>query len=239
MADRELGIIEEARVTLNDTQKQRWSDKRLMKLLNDAQQELCREVPLIVEKITINAYSGAEEYELPEDAVKILTARCNGHVVPTTSMEEMDNFNPDWEDDYGFDFTALVVNNLSHRVIRPYPKLSREITSLELTVRYSAKPDSLGWDETTNDSINELAIADTWDFALTQYVISKAFIDYGDTSSLSRAQVAQGLYTDVFNKAKKEAKKSFSKRAVTTNYRAKVVPSRYRGDEYGSSCSRH
>ena len=238
MAQRELDLIAEARITLNDVNKHRWEDKRLMKLLCDAQQEFCRMVPLIVRKTTINTSYGQEEYRLPEDAIKILTARAGGHSLTKTSMEEMDFENPEWEDLTSSSYTHLIVNNLSQQVVRPYPKLSEGAPTVESTIkiRYSAKPDLLGWDEDNQDSENELEVSDIWDYALVQYVISKAFIDYGDESSLSRAQVAQGLYMSVMKDAQRKAKKGFSKRVITTGYQGRTaVTYNTNGVRYGRS----
>lgn len=234
MAQRELNIITEARVTLNDNTKDRWSDKRLLKLLDDAQQEICREIPLITKKVTINTAPGQETYGLPNGAIKTLTARSDGKTIEIISMEELDHNNPEWEEATGNQYTNLVVNNLSQHIIRPYPLLSEG--SKAIKIRYSALPISLGYAD--DNTVEELTISNMWDYALTQYVISKAFIDYGDESSLSRSQVAQGLYLAVVDKAAKLSRKSFSKRVITTGYQGRVATTN-RGEYYGSSNSRY
>ena len=244
MPKREIDIIDEARVTLNDVDKHRWTDKRLLKLLDDGQQEICREIPLITKKVTINTVPGQEEYRLPNGAIKVLTARSGGRSIDPVSMEELDHNNPEWEEAYGNQYTALVVNNLSQHIVRPYPLMSIEYTgvNLDIKIRYSAKPILLGYSEPVEpnlpDTEEELVISDMWDIALIQYVIAKAFIDYGDESSLSRAQVASGLYLDVVVRAQKLSRKSFSKRTVTTPFQGKVARTSL-GGYYGSSNSRY
>lgn len=239
---REQDIVNEARITLNDVDKQRWADKRLLKLLDDAQQEICREVHLISQTVTINTSSGQAEYKLPRDCIKVLTVRSGGRSVATASMEELDRDNPEWEDVVSNQYTHLVVNNLTQLTIRPFPLMSPDYVGVntQIKVRYSAKPVVLGYvevedeDDTTKE---ELTISSTWDYALTQYIISKAFIDYGDESSLSRAQVAGTLYLDIMTTASDLARRSFSRRQVTTSYQGRVSNT-YRGDNYGSSSCR-
>ena len=235
MAEREQGIVAEARITLNDVEKHRWTDERLFKLLDDAQQEVCRNVPLIAKKVTINTSIGTDEYRLPTDCLKVLTARSGGLSISTISMEELDHNNPGWEDTVGSQYTHLVVNNLSQQTIRPYPLMATGYTgmNLDIKIRYSAKPINLGFE--IDDSMEELAISDTWDYGLTQYIISKAFIDYGDESSLSRAQIADSLYNGIIGKARQDSRKSFSKRVVTTGYQGRVA----RGEYYGSGNCRY
>ena len=238
MGQRELNIINEARITLNDTAKHRWTDERLMKLLCNGQQEFCREVPIIVHKIDLMTGSGQEEYSLPDEAIKVLSARASGRALDLVSFEEMDYFNPEWEDAVSGTYTHLVVNNLSQHVIRPYPKLAEGSSpdNAKITIRYSAKPALLGWDEEKKDSKNSLEIADMWDYALQQYVISKAFIDYGDESSLSRSQVAQNGFYAILADAKRKSKKGFSKRVVTTGYQARTAISKSSSKGYLNEC---
>lgn len=244
MGIREQDIIAEARITLNDSGKQRWTDKRLFKLLDDGQQEICREIPLITKKVILNTSAGQEEYKLPDACIKVLTASSAGRSIQIASMEELDRDNPTWEEVRGSQYSHLVVNNLSQLMIRPYPLMAEDYTGVNLTIklRYSAKPISLGYVDNKLDSLKEadvkeeLTISDTWDIGLIQYIIAKAFIDYGDESSLSRAQVASSLYLDVVSKASKLSKKSFSKRIITTGYQGRVANT---GGQYGSGSRRY
>ena len=242
MGLREQDIISEARITLNDINKQTWTDKRLFKLLDNAQQEICREIPLITRKVTLNTFPGQEEYRLPSDCIKVLTARSGGRSLTTISMEELDRNNPEWEDVTSSQYSNLVVNNLTQHVVRPYPLMTEgyEGINLAIKLRCSAKPILLGYveTETTTDTEEELVIEEMWDYALTQYVISKAFIDYGDASALSRAEVANALFLAVVGKAAKLSKKSFSKRVITTGYQGRVANTN-NGEDYGRSNIRY
>ena len=250
MAERELDIIAQARITLNDTNENnfRWTTTRLMQLLQEGQEDLCRNAPMIVRKYNITTVAGKAEYTLPNDCVKILHASSytnDGSSMPTKTMtplkissyDEIERDNPTWESDYSSDFSHLIVNALSQNEIRTYPILAQDVAySKIINTRYQATPVPLGWEE--DDSIEELEVNSMWDFGLKQYIIAMAFLDYGDEASTTRASTATALYNKVVVKAKKLAKKGFGKRVVTTGYQAKV--SNYReGINYGYRNSRH
>lgn len=233
MGIRELKIINDARITLNDVnpKTRRWTDLRLMSLLNDGQNEMCRQIPLIARKANIQTSSGMEEYSLPQDAVKLITASSNGMALTITSYDEIERDRPGWEEDKGSSYSALIVNALSQKIFRPYPLLSDDSMSQPIKIRYSAMPVQLGYvppltDNLIGDSLEELSIDSMWDFGLKQYVISMAFIDYGDESSLSRSQVALGLYNKELARGIKLSRKSFSKRSITTGYQGRVSNTR-------------
>jgi len=245
MADRELKILAKARITLNDLNdaNPRWSNERLMELLSDGQDDMCKSIPMISKKAIINTVSGQEEYNLPNGSVKLLSANAVGLPLTITSYDEIERDYPEWEDLRASAFTNIVVNALSQNVIRPYPALAENTTSIPIKVRYQAMPVVLGWVAPTEqqdigDSEEELTINDMWDFALRQYVIGMAFLDYGDEASISRSQVALSLYNKEFARAKKLASKSFAKRVRTTGFQAKVANSRYLGGQCGSSNNR-
>jgi len=236
MAERESSIVADARTTLNDenTLGLRWTDKRLYQLLDDAQQDMCRELPLVALKTTINTVVGQEEYQMPQDSVEVLTARASGKTLTITSMEELDRDNDEWEEKTSSSFTHIVVNRLSQNTIRPYPLLVEGSSETVIKLRYSALPVDLGWNETTEVILEELTVDSMWDFALKQYIISMAFLDYGDEGSTSRAATAKSFYDKEIANARKLSKSSFSKRVRTTAYQARVAPTRTVRRQYGS-----
>jgi len=249
MAERELDIIAQARITLNDTNENnfRWTTARLMQLLSDGQDDMCENAPMIVRKFNVTTIPGKAEYMLPDDCVKLLHASSyidDGSALPTKTVEplkissydEIERDNPSWESDYSSSFTHLIVNALSQNSIRTYPILASDVAYTKvIKTRYQATPVALGWEN--EDSIEELEISSMWDFGLTQYIIGMAFLDYGDEASTTRANTALALYNKVVVKAKKLAKKGFGKRVVTTGYQARVYNYR-EGINYGYRNSR-
>ncbi len=236
MAQRELSILADARVILNDTSDSpRWSTERLMGFLDDAQNTMCKDIPLITKSYTLNTVAGQAEYSLPYGTVKLLRASSEGTPLNLVSYEDIEDIDPGWEDNTSSSFSAIIVSALSQQKIRPYPLISE---SKPIKMRYHSRPVGLGWDSTTEDCVEELTIEDMWDSGLKQYVVAQAFLDYGDESSNSRANTALGLFEANFTRALKLSKKSFAKRVVTTKYQAKVASSLNRGDRYGSGSCR-
>ena len=227
MSTRITRIITEARVILNDTNRGRWTDRRLVALISTGQREICRKLPLLTKTATINVFSGQELYDLPYNAVTLLTARSSTRSLSMVTMEAMDDINFDWEDEIGASIDAIVVNNLSQKQIRPYPLISADATTQALKIRYSYLPESINYDADNSTVVDivvdtDLEIEEMWDEAIIQYVVGKAFIDYGDTSALSRAQVALGEFASIMKEASTKSKRSFSKRKLTTGYNNKI-----------------
>jgi len=225
MSERINDILKEVRVVLNDVSKHRWTDERLVTLISKGQQELCRKVPLLTNNTTTTVYPGLEKLQLPGNCVKLLTARSEAGSLPMVTMEEVDDMDPDWEESVGANIIALIVNNLSQRDVRPYPLLADGAQTQLIKFRYSILPPKISLVSSTGDIVvdNDLQVDSMWDEAITQYVIGKAFIDYGDTTSLSRAQVALGEYTAYLTEASRRSKSSFSKKKRTTGYNNKVA----------------
>jgi len=237
MAERELGIILKARTTLNDVgATPRWTTQRLMELLSEGQDAMCRDIPLISYKAMINTVGGQEEYNLPSDAVRLLHASNAGVPVVILSYDEIEHVDGEWETATGHAVTNIIVNALSQQVIRPYPLTE---TTEQIKVRYHARPIELGWDEDSDDSMEELTISDMWDEGLKQYIIGQAFLDYGDDASTTRAGTALAMYQKVYDRAMKLSKKSFAKRVITTKFQGRVASSINIGGRYGYRNSRH
>jgi len=235
MGTREAIIIGKARVTLNDVNEDnpRWSDERLYGLLDEAQEVFCKDIPLVRNNVVITTVGGQADYRLPEDCVKLLTAKSNGIPLDIISYDEIERDNPSWEDTTSSAFSHVVTNSLSQQIIRPYPLVDN---SIQVKCNYQALPVKLGWDVIDKRIVEALTMNGMWDLGLRQYIISQAFLDYGDESSIQRSLTALGLFTKEFNRAEKLARKSFSKRSPTTAYQARVTP---QGENYGRRSSRY
>jgi len=228
---REMGIINSARVTLNDIKVNPiYTTQRLMRILNDAQQTMCKAVPLLTENKIFNLVGGMKTYRLPDNSVKLLTANYDEVAIPIMSYEDIESIDRGWSNNVGSSVTSVLVDALNQQEIRPYPLTSG---NHPLNVKYQALPIDLGWDETVNSNIETLRIASMWDEAMTNYIIFKALIDYGDADSAVRADTIRREFELALVKAMKLSKKSFAKRVLTTKYQASVK-SNNRGDRYGS-----
>lgn len=129
-------LILKIRDTLGDSDGDRWSDTRIIRAINDAQDDICRKVNLLRAKSSINILGGVSQYELPDDSLLLTRVTLEGVTIPFKSVEEMDAIDENWEAAQGDEIKAIVYNELNRGVIRVYP-----IPTLDIPTDPSAVPD--------------------------------------------------------------------------------------------------
>lgn len=116
-------IILKSRDTLADPSGQRWSTERLLRLVDEAQRDICRQTKILKGKATINIIPGQYLYALPVDCLALDRVVFNSSKLPILSHDEMDNMLPTWEDDIvdTLRIDYIVYDKLAQRQIRIYP----------------------------------------------------------------------------------------------------------------------
>lgn len=125
-------IISRARDTLADPNGDRWTDKRLIRLIDEAQKDICRRAKLLRTKADIGIFSGQGTYKLPEDMLLLDRVLYKGEVLPFKSHLELDSTLGDWEDILGKP-EYLVYDKQSRKDIKLYPIPN------EASIKYSFK----------------------------------------------------------------------------------------------------
>ena len=115
---RSQNIIDEARLTLADTDKTRWSDQRLLALLNTAQNEIATKCQLIKRTVILPVFKGQATYVLPDDIIWLERAYYNGQPLRMLDYKSVDNFNRDRE---GVP-SAIIFNKHPQNQVVLYPK---------------------------------------------------------------------------------------------------------------------
>jgi len=104
MATRIETIIKNARYTLADQAKDRYSDERLLTLVDEAHKDFARQTKLLKGEVEIPIFSGQTEYDLPLDVYQILRCSSESFVLPMTSFDDMDEFaRRQWTQQSGFE----------------------------------------------------------------------------------------------------------------------------------------
>lgn len=85
-------ILKNARYSLADPAKERYSDERLLALLDEAHKDFAKETKLLKAELEIPIFAGQVLYSLPDDVYQILRCSCDNLVLPMTSFDEMDQF---------------------------------------------------------------------------------------------------------------------------------------------------
>lgn len=111
-------IIVNARRTLADPQKQRWSDKTLLCYLNEGLVDFCSRTRILRKKATITLTSHEALFDLPKDCWQVLRVSYKNRVLPIVTREELDtkplpNYlaawrpGPNWADNSGKPLAVL------------------------------------------------------------------------------------------------------------------------------------
>ena len=130
MANRVSNIITRARDTLSDPSAQRWTDARLLRILDEGQKQIVLTAQLLRKKSTLPLLMGIANYSVPSDCYKILRVLVDGGVVPINSHEEMDDFadrdvvrtvSENWEEYVSSPVTRIVFDKLNTGKFKVYP----------------------------------------------------------------------------------------------------------------------
>lgn len=149
MATRIENILLRARDTLADPNSERWSDARLLRILDEGHKDLCRQTKILKGIYEFMPVVGEHTYPLPDNVWLILRAAFNNAEIALVSYDHMDeqakkrrlSTSPNdsrerghgyssaidyvgtnrWELDEGSQITALVYDNRNLNEIRVYP----------------------------------------------------------------------------------------------------------------------
>lgn len=114
-------IIVKVRDTLADTSGDRWSDDRLLRLIDDAQKDICRHGKLLRTKADIDIFSLEAIAPLPDDLLLLDRVLYQGEILPLVSHLYMDNLSDNWEADISNKITKIIFDKQSRHSIKLYP----------------------------------------------------------------------------------------------------------------------
>lgn len=144
MTTRVADIITRARDTLADPKKERWSDDRLLRLLDEAQKDFARQTSLLKGYTNIPLIPFTATYSLPEDCWRITRAHYAERHLRLVSHEAMDELDQDWYTRQGSTVEALVFDQRNDSVIRCYPIPDDSSVAYNYTFEQSDTPEYAG-----------------------------------------------------------------------------------------------
>ncbi len=118
-------ILTRVRDTLADPTGSRWDDARLLRLVDEAQKDICRRAKLLRTKQEIGIYNNQGTYILPDDMLLLDRVLLNGDLLPFKSHLELDRISDNWEEDTGFP-TCVIYDKQSRQRLKLYP-IPREL----------------------------------------------------------------------------------------------------------------
>lgn len=113
-------ILLRVRDTLGDHNKERWSDDRLLRLINEAQIDICRRAKLLRSQTSLILTDGIAEYEMPEDFLLLDKVNVNDVRVPLIGHTELDKRKSEWLKHTG-KVEYIVYDKQTRGKIRLYP----------------------------------------------------------------------------------------------------------------------
>ncbi len=118
-------ILKNARYILSDTASTRWTDERLVSLINDGLSDIAKTTILFTRNVFLGISNGVVDYDLSATVVKIHRVEWLGKPLPMYSFEEMDKmYGHLWQIDTGTEPKAIVYNKQNRAQFKIYPIVS-------------------------------------------------------------------------------------------------------------------
>lgn len=175
-------ILSLVRDRLADPNKQRWSDDRLLRLLDSAQKDFARQtecfkgvayIPLAVDKAV---------YTLPADCWKITRAHYANQNIPLYSYEHMDSLDSSWYVRRGSAISCVVFDKRNETEVRFYPIMDESILANVYTLENEGNVDYAGGNLGVVTAID--------DFTFTS--------PYGVVTDLFSVDIEQNVFSSVY-----------------------------------------
>lgn len=113
-------ILLRVRDTLADPLGDRWPTDRLLRLVDEAQKDICRRAKLLRTKVDIPVYEGQATYTLPNNLLLLDRVLFNTKALPLIDHVKMDEKDLGWETDIG-NVSAVIFDKQNRSTIKLYP----------------------------------------------------------------------------------------------------------------------
>ncbi len=130
-------ILTDARYTLSDVNKKRWTDARLLSLLYQGIVEAAQKTTLFQEELYIILTNGLSTIDLSQRALVVYRVEYLDEAVEFKTYEEMDKINVTWQNIIGNKLLKIVYDKSNRGVFRLYPTIQNSInTNIEYSSPY-------------------------------------------------------------------------------------------------------
>lgn len=125
-------LINKARERLGDKSKQRWTDSRMLDIVNQGQASICKLTGIYRKEAYIALANFEGRYKLPTDCMTIRRIEYNGEVVPLFTRDDIDS-NKYFKSDF-----VCLKDNIGMGMIEIYPALEDLETDIVTIKGYSS-----------------------------------------------------------------------------------------------------
>lgn len=242
-------VLKNARYKLSDTNPQRWTDERLLSLLNDGLTDIAKTTILFIDTIFIELVNEQTDYDLSSFAFKIIRVEYEDKPLAVSSFSEMDKKIPLWQQAEGEKLKAYIIDKQREANFKLYPKLTNAtmdnidfggnfgiitgVTYSELEFNMSDDFGDLGEVEEDGfikvfyvrkhpkitDINDTLYISSVAEEPLAHYIAGHALRDNQDTQNRAFGNEEIGLYKQQLEEYSLEKSKNFSQAQFAMPYR--------------------
>ena len=118
-------LLIQVRNTIGDQKKTKYTDDRLLELVNEGMTDIVKETHIFRKTTDILVENGITEYILPDDVYFLTRVTQNTNVIPFYSFHEMDEKFGSWWEDVEIDcISAIVYDQQDMSNITIYPELN-------------------------------------------------------------------------------------------------------------------
>jgi len=123
-------LLQKVRFTLSDVSRDRWSDERLISLINDCISQITRKTILFVETQYIKLVNNKVDYDISNIAVKILRIEYEKEPLAVLSHNDLDLKNSSWQEQTGSKIKAYILDKQKEGHFKLYPILNNTSVTL-------------------------------------------------------------------------------------------------------------
>lgn len=242
-------VIKSARFILSDTDAQRWTDERLLALLNDGLADIAKTTILFIDTVFVELVNEQTDYDLSAFAVKIIRIEYEDKPLTLTTFGEMDKKYPIWQQAEGDKLKAYMLDKQREANIKVYPKLKNSnlanvdfggtygiitgVTYSDLQLNVSNVFGDLG--AVAEDGfikvfyvrkvarltslLDEIYVSSIAEEPLAHYVAGRALRDNQDTQNRTLGNEEINLYKQQLEEYSMEKAKNFSQSQFAVSYR--------------------
>lgn len=203
-------IITRIRDTLSDANATRWSDDRLIRLIDEAQKTICRRAKVLRYHVNIVANPDQSTYTLPSDSQIVSRVLYNGKPLKIVSHEQMDDLDSDWNTAKGTPEYAIT-NKLERGLLKlsPIPNFVEndpfDIAKANLIGLYYIRvPDTI------TAITDTLDLEEQYETMIRFYVTGQALRDDQDTQNRQFGLEQLQLFDSELQRVMEEVEKDFT-----------------------------
>lgn len=121
-------LLTRVRYTLSDTDKDRWTDARLISLLNEGILDIAKNTILFIETVFYQVSNLVFDIDLTSQSLKVLRAEYLDDPLPFYSFEEADlKFGTLWQQHTGDKVKAIIYDKQRNGILKQYPICSNAL----------------------------------------------------------------------------------------------------------------